>query len=313
MAANHLTATTTLGWTLSNWAPYSTAYEPPASCPQTSTVLAQTRYPDRGSWGEACYPADCWSYPGTEDERAAALGNGFLVPYFSPAAACPTGWRSIGEIVREREDAPLVSQGIFTITPGYEEIRGEDETVPYYPTMYDALGAILAVGETAVACCPSTMTLGPNGGCYSDLPSPSTPISTGCATEYGGLVLGTTSTTYVIGGTTTSGEFYFHESPAVELGTAVTTTFSESAMSKYHLITVAAPVYFVRPSGVGEGEADSTGGSSEEPAETETGTDNAAVAAMYGRRMGSSWAQIGGIGGVLAVSVLAGMAMVLPW
>jgi hypothetical protein len=162
----------------------------------------------------------------------------------------------------------------------------------------------------------STMTLGPSGGCYSELPSPTNPISTGCAPEYGGQVLGTTTTTYVIGGTTTSGEFYFPESPIAQLGTLVTETLSADELSEYNLITIQVPVYFVRPSGVEEVEAGATSGSgsgsgSEEAAET--GTDNAAVAVGYAGGRGSSWAQIGSIGGVLAMSVLAGMAMVLPW
>ncbi|KAL3440405.1 hypothetical protein BJX65DRAFT_290501 [Aspergillus insuetus] len=183
--------------------------------------------------------------------------------------------------------------------------------------MYDALGAILEVGETAVACCPSTMTLGPSGGCYSELPSPTTPISTACAPEYHSQVLSTTTTTYVIGGTTTSGEFYFPESPIAQVKALVMETLSADELSEYNLITVQAPVYFVRPSNwVGEVEADSTdgpgsGSGSEEPAETRT--DNAAVAARYAAGKGSSWAQINGVGGVLGVSVLVGMAMVLPW
>jgi hypothetical protein len=98
----------------------------------------------------------------------------------------------------------------------------------------------------------STMTLGPSGGCYSELPSPTTPIPTGCAPEYGGQVLGTTTTTYVIGGTATSGKFYFPESPTAQLGTLVTETLSADELSEYNLITVQAPIYFVRPSnGVG--------------------------------------------------------------
>jgi hypothetical protein len=72
----------------------------------------------------------------------------------------------------------------------------------------------------------------------------------------------------------------------------------------------------VNPSGIGEVEAHSTdetdSGSGSEESE-ETGTDDAAIAPRYGAGKGSSWGQIGGIGRVLAVSVLAGMAMVLPW
>jgi hypothetical protein len=118
------------------------------------------------------------------------------------------------------------------------------------------------------------MTLSPSGGCYSEMPSPTTPISTGCAPEYPGQALGTTTTTYVIGGTTTSGGFYFPESPMAQLGTLVTETLSAAELSEYHLITVQAPIYFVRPSnwvvGVGADSTDGPGLGSgpEEPAET---------------------------------------------
>ncbi|CEL03124.1 hypothetical protein ASPCAL04281 [Aspergillus calidoustus] len=303
-----MSATATLGWTLTNWGPVFTTYIPPSSCTTTTAVLAQTQYPDLGSWGTQCYNNDCGPYPGTDEQKSAILKNRLLEPYFSPGVACPTGWKSIGALARA-SDGPIASRGVFTVMVGDSDDYYDE--VPYSPSLYDALGAILDEGETMVACCPSSATVGPNGGCYSTLPSQT--FSTGCATELPGYDLESTSTTFVIGGTTTSGEFFLPASPVTQSGTITTTSFASDERADWIPISQAAPIYFVQPNGSGystSGAGSTSTSGSDEPTETETG--NAARSMRYPTGEGS-WGQIMGLGGVMAVSILAGMAMVLPW
>jgi hypothetical protein len=146
-----MSATATLGWTLTNWGPVFTTYIPPSSCTTTTAVLAQTQYPDLGSWGTQCYNNDCWPYPGTDEQKSAILKNRLLEPYFSPGVACPTGWKSIGALARA-SDGPIASRGVFTVMVGDSDDYNDE--VPYSPSLYDALGAILDEGETMIACCP---------------------------------------------------------------------------------------------------------------------------------------------------------------
>ncbi|KAL2844783.1 hypothetical protein BJY01DRAFT_247946 [Aspergillus pseudoustus] len=306
-----MSATTTLGWTLTNWGPVFTTYIPPSSCTtKTTTVLAQAQYPDLGSWGTQCYNDDCWPYPGTDEQKSAILKNRLLEPYFSPGVACPTGWKSIGALARAT-DGPIASRGVFTVAVGDSD--DYDNDVPYSPSFYDALGAILDEGETMVACCPSAMTVGPNGGCYSTLPSQT--FSTGCATELPGYDLDSTSATLVIGGTTTSGEFFLPASPVTQSGTITTTSFASDERADWTPISQAAAIYFVQPSGTadstsGAGSTSSSGSGSDEVAETETGNAGASIRYSAGD---SSWGQIIGLGGLMVISALAGMAMVLLW
>jgi hypothetical protein len=123
MEALNLTATTTLGWTLTNFGPMGTTYTVPESCPQTVAFLAHTDLPDRGSWDTECSDDTCWFHLGTDEQRAALRDSPYMAPYFSPGVQCPTGWKSIGEIAHGSEGAPLASQGIFTITPGMRASR----------------------------------------------------------------------------------------------------------------------------------------------------------------------------------------------
>jgi hypothetical protein len=117
----------------------------------------------------------------------------------------------------------------------------------------------------------------------------------------------------VIGGTTTSGEFFLPASPVTQSGTITTTSFASDERADWIPISQAAPIYFVQPNGSGystSGAGSTSTSGSDEPTETETG--NAARSMRYPTGEGS-WGQIMGLGGLMAVSILAGMAMVLPW
>ena len=152
------------------------------------------------------------------------------------------------------------------------------------------------------------MTVGPNGGCYSLLSDIS--ISTGCAFEYPppSYDAPSTSTTFPLSGTITTGTLApvvtSWPDPTIEV-----TTFEESERESLIAVSMRGPIYIVHmPSDLSEGDgASETGDSGGE----ETGT-NAAVSVRPGL-VARSWGQIGGVAGVLGVSVLAGMALVLPW
>lgn len=96
--------------------------------------------------------------------------------------------------------------------------------------------------------------------------------------------------------------------------TTVETTFS----STDHLLVLSqmGPIYIVhQPSDLeGTTSASATGGSDQDSTNNEaesTGT-NAASTLRVGHPQ-SGWGQISGLAGVLILSLLSGMALVLPW
>ncbi|KAL3477745.1 hypothetical protein BJX99DRAFT_225655, partial [Aspergillus californicus] len=145
-------ATTALGYTLTNWGSVFTTYTPPASCTLPRYMFASSQNPDRAIWADRCSDDDCWDFPGSEEQKEAMSTHRLLYPYYSPGVECPTGWKSIGALARA-SDGPIASSGVFTV--GFEESSDKvGDGIPYTPSLYDAYGAILDIGEELVACCP---------------------------------------------------------------------------------------------------------------------------------------------------------------
>ncbi|KAL4954396.1 hypothetical protein BDW69DRAFT_163194 [Aspergillus filifer] len=238
--------------------------------------------------------------------------------YYSPGPSCPSEWKTVGAIAHQTPsassdlelDSPISSSGIFTIdslAKSYETFKDR----PYIFRAQDAWAALLDPGETLVACCPSTMTTGPNGGCYSLLPSIS--ITTGCAFLYPPLSLDapTTTTTFPLNGTTTAGVL---NPPVTSLPepTVSTTTFEQSERESLVAVSIRGPVFVVHmPSDLSDDVAGSETGSDGGEGGGETGTNAASPLRLGGVQR--PWGRLAGVVGVLGVSVLAGMALVMPW
>ncbi|KAL4795800.1 hypothetical protein BDV19DRAFT_362113 [Aspergillus venezuelensis] len=306
------TSTSTLGWTLANLGPAPTALTFPSSCTTIDYEVASTDYPEVAYWYNYCNPdyfaaygsTECYAQPTDTAIGSSYSTNGHIIPFYSPGPSCPSGYKTVGAIAHQTGSgqAPISTSGIFNEDP-YERF---ESPFPYGFGIQDTFAALLDPGETVIACCPESMTVGPLGGCYSALPD-ITP-STGCFYEYSTAssdeTAEITTTTFPLNGTMTSGSILI--SPTVRSGDYIvtTTTFDDEDRETMMAVTMDGPYYFVHKPTDLTNKASETGSAGEE-----TGT-NAAVAVRLGQ---GSWGQIGGIVGVLGVSVLAGMALVLPW
>jgi hypothetical protein len=155
------TATSTLGWTLTNWGPLPDTYTPDPTCTAATDVfIAYTDAPYAPFWAEVCTTAtteNCWPVPTDQSALEEYANNPYLVAYLSPAVACPSGWESIGGAANPA-DGPVTSSGIFTGYPGRWDYGDDDAAnnndAPVIIGWKDAIGALLDDGETAIACCP---------------------------------------------------------------------------------------------------------------------------------------------------------------
>ncbi|KAL2861608.1 hypothetical protein BJX68DRAFT_260422 [Aspergillus pseudodeflectus] len=191
------TTTATLSWTITNWGPLTTPWSLPSAC-SNQVFIYETDGPlvgilsldpplvglyaqcDNGLF--TCYPEPTDpNAPSVLSEASATptLGGSHAALVYSPAPACPEGWETVGAVGRAG-DGPSVSRaGLFTVP--YEA----DPGVPGPQVAYkDALASLLDPSETAVMCCPSSMTIHNNliGGCRSSLQDYS--ISTACVTYF---------------------------------------------------------------------------------------------------------------------------------
>ncbi|KAI9369666.1 hypothetical protein BJX61DRAFT_549402 [Aspergillus egyptiacus] len=299
------TATSTHGWTLANVGPAPTTYSVPPSCTASSIwQIELTTRPGHIYWGNKCYGdelTDCRGVPTDPVLRDATSTNPYVLPIHSPGLECPSGFKTLGAIGRPQTDGPVTSEGIYTL--GLERANRFGDIWGYYYGLSDAVGDLLDPGETLIACCPSEMTIGTVGNCYSTLPP--RPISTGCLMGFYFTDDETISTTYVANGTTFTGDLILDMPPATTR--ADHTSFDPTITSDLAAVTsFPAMLLFHKPSDVGGGG----GGDIQAETETEPSGTNAA-AGLY--RAETGWQLVMGMVGALVVSVVAGMGIVLPW
>ncbi|KAL2834032.1 hypothetical protein BJY01DRAFT_259710 [Aspergillus pseudoustus] len=181
------TATATLSWTITNWGPLTTSWSLPSAC-SSRVYIFPTASPSFGNYADCdnglftCYPSP------TDSDAPSALSEarntptlGFqAAPVYSPAPSCPSGWKTVGAVGREGQGASVSRSGWFTL-PYDEDVDEEGINIPEVG-FQDVLASLLDPSETAVMCCPSSMTVGENGGCQSSLSDYT--ISTACRTHY---------------------------------------------------------------------------------------------------------------------------------
>ncbi|KAL4930997.1 uncharacterized protein BDV17DRAFT_257940 [Aspergillus undulatus] len=289
------TATSTVGWTLANLGPAPATFSLAPSCTESSYLIAYTGFPDSPLYGDRCesVPDDCYPTP-TDSALAEAYESGlYVAPYYSPGPECPSDWKTVGAIAHPT-DAAVTSSGVFTINTYQPDL---DNDFSYIFGYQDAFGALLDPGETLIACCPSSMTVGEIGGCHSALPSQT--ISTACAYKGALADVDYYTTTLPFNGTTITGEARIPPTSYPEI-TSTMTTFNGNEASSYIAISSLGPFYFIHQPSDLENQASETG----------TNPTNAAPALRMDH---GSFGQMKGVMVVFAVSVLAGMALVLPW
>ncbi|KAL3480038.1 hypothetical protein BJX99DRAFT_221140 [Aspergillus californicus] len=183
------------GLSITNWGPLTTPYTPAASCATVTTVaLATAVLPDVPIWQE-CNPQTSFCVPAPINPSAfedilsinSILGDGQIGAFYSPASACPSGYKTVGVADRDANSSisrsgflatptqmPIVvdvSPSGFLVTPS-PSLMGRSTPTPapaldlsglsdltIFPDIDDVLIALLEPSETAVWCCPSYVPL----------------------------------------------------------------------------------------------------------------------------------------------------------
>ncbi len=186
-------------YSLVNVGPLTAAYAAPPACATEARLvdIARTNQPSFAEYFAAgdlstrtlgsCFPSGA-ALDGFA-ARVAKNAADQVVGYFSPGVVCPSGWQTAGVAVKA-SDGSLSTSGAFdfpgsvtststtstssstatrtgagaTTAPGRSLWHGV-----WNPQVNVLMGA-MDHGETAVLCCPASMTANTMGGCYSTLP-----------------------------------------------------------------------------------------------------------------------------------------------
>ena len=257
------TATTISQYSLTNWGPLTTTF--PADPCETGAI---TWYVLKTAPGfgltsacnvpvvnPSCYPSAS-QLNSVESSVWNTVGR-FVMGYFSPGLVCPSGWKTVG-IAARGSDGSISADGIF-VSPTPAPSSGAQQGPTFNPAM-NAFTAALDSGETAAACCPSSMTALTDGVCYSTLPDYK--ITTICERIIPTDVLGSVTTDLTFLGVHTTAVL---QTWATKTGggapVAVTTTL-EAAQHESHVGAKQIPmVMLVKKGGDGAGGGDGGGGS----------------------------------------------------
>ncbi|KAL4973415.1 hypothetical protein BDW66DRAFT_105612 [Aspergillus desertorum] len=212
------TATATLSYTITNWGPLTTPWSMPDSC-TSNVAIASTADTAFVLQNEHCSPSLFSCLPSPTDSNAPealssardTVGLGIHAPpFYSPAPSCPDGWKTVGLAGRDG-DATASRSGWFTASYEGPNLDDVELSMDPSPGLNEVLARLLDADETAVVCCPSSMTMLPNFYCSSSLPSYT--VSTACDTfwfQTGAITdidtLGTGSATWTIQRTTYSAD-----------------------------------------------------------------------------------------------------------
>ncbi|KAJ6014256.1 hypothetical protein N7540_008847 [Penicillium herquei] len=197
--------TVTDGYTFSNWGPLTTTFTPPPSCVTgTKNVgIAMEARPSAIEYDLQCSSVPDWDCvpSGTQSDysKTASIPDPdpseiFGAAFYSPGLYCPSGWATVG--VAARDEKSISASGILSTTasPIYEA---------YFPEFENPATLIMDLldpSETAVMCCPSSMTADLDAGCYSTLPDYKP--SVGCYELIPITDLGEATKTVTVNGTT---------------------------------------------------------------------------------------------------------------
>ncbi|KAJ5729600.1 uncharacterized protein N7483_004108 [Penicillium malachiteum] len=193
------------GYTFNNWGPLTTTFTPPPSC-VTGTTNIGIAWKDRPfdiQYDVQCSSVEDWDCTptGTQSDYSRTASIPDLNPtqileaaYYSPGLYCPSGWATVG--VAARDEKSISASGILSITasPVY------DAFFPQFENRATLLMDLLDPNETAVMCCPSSMTADLKAGCYSTLPNYKP--SVGCYELIPVTDMGGATKTVIVNGTT---------------------------------------------------------------------------------------------------------------
>lgn len=175
------TATTASQFSLTNWGPLTATFSTDAACATAGiTMLGFQTALGRG-WdldcgavptvGASCYPSGSQLDAVASSAFESAGRRAPVAGYFSPGLVCPAGWKTVGVAAR---DTSISASGIFIApTPTTTQSPGStlnNLNTPIVNPVINAFTAALDPGETAIACCPESMTAVTDGVCVTTLP-----------------------------------------------------------------------------------------------------------------------------------------------
>ncbi|KAJ5820597.1 hypothetical protein N7474_006188 [Penicillium riverlandense] len=280
-------------YTFTNLGPLTTIFTPPASCQNRWNVnIAPSSLPDVWLADASCgINAEYWSCrpTGTITDLPSSTSYdnnpslAYQAQYYSPGLYCPSGWHEVGVASRDGTK-PVNWTGIFSpATPLPTTNNNFGLNLPA-----NVLMQLLDPSETAVMCCPSSMTADEIVGCYSTLSDYK--ISTGCIRIFPNADISTDMSTEIwVDGVTVEGrlETLVSDLPITQ---TLHRSFAPSETSTLVGVTAAYPITLVH-----------------QP--TDLGTANAAA------RLNSrspTWNGLGGVLGVTLAAMALGAAIILP-
>ncbi|KAK8033723.1 hypothetical protein PG991_003121 [Apiospora marii] len=309
-----------------NAGPLTTTYTAPASCmtaQPTQLMLGPTTEPDTFYYGGCSFQQDNCYPSGVELDALRSKSDVKVnnkLDYFSPGLHCPENWTTVGMATKNAEGVITSSGPAFTypgstITGILDRTGGtvmttakatlSDDMKRFGYAGHHALLGAMDHGETAILCCPSSMTARAlNGVCFAALPSVEVPRSVcfvGSASDY------TTGLTQLsIFGTTVSGRF--NQATATGPLSTQTTALPEKVRSELLAYTIMPIVALVHRESDTFKHDNDTETTDEGAPLTTTTTSSSSSAAMAGRSSAFQMAFLGGAWPWVSTTLLAGVA-----
>ena len=171
------TATAVSQYSLTNWGPLTTTFSADAACATTGISMLGLRSALGAGFVEKCVVptvgASCYPSGSQLDAVASSAFESvgyFVAGYFSPGLVCPSGWKTVGVAARAA-DGSISASGIFIASTPTNSAGPSPNADPLFNPVINAFTAAIDAGETAAACCPSSMTAVTDGVCVTTLPN----------------------------------------------------------------------------------------------------------------------------------------------
>ncbi|KAJ5819348.1 hypothetical protein N7474_004939 [Penicillium riverlandense] len=290
------------GFTFHNWGPLTTTWTPPASCQSVQNdnlYIAKTSAPtvDLGSvscgvsadpWG--CYPTGTITItdlPTATSWFQDPHKNHFYQQYYSPGLYCPSGWGPVATASRNGTKTVEWNGAFNPAVPSPSSVY-----FAYANVVNNVFLQVLDPRETAVLCCPKSMTPAPNGVyCYSTVPdyTPTSVCNEMMPTADADALPVTKSIWWY--GKTVEAVLGAPITADAVISETRTTHFKASDVSSLLAVTAVRPITLMH-----------------QP--TDVSTSNPAVRLSP---RPSNWNGIGTVVGITAAGMFLGAAMILPW
>lgn len=148
------TITNVVGYIPLNAGPMTTTFELPASCTDSRSTFYAADIEEKGRGATilempSCTTGDrseCSPY-GDKIWEAFSKTDDHLLPYYSPALYCPSGWTTAGTTAYQGRSSGVFTENLFPFSTDFPH--------GVFLPGGAAYAAMLAPSETLILCCPS--------------------------------------------------------------------------------------------------------------------------------------------------------------